>query len=1400
MLVQMSNPENEYALSKTETKLFSNFVMFGGQTKQELLLATDLQIEKAEQALLTLIDKGLVKLDEETGVFSLVLPLEKIIDILNASSTGIEANKKDQEVTFQQYQKEIGENLEKFNESLEKQFGEFKISSNVLQASLKEDLEVTEQQRVKRTDELSETLLSSFSNTLSEMQTELQTSLSSESTLFQKEWIKALDSLKTIPETGTRTLKGSIAEYKNELSNIIKLASKQITSNQSQLSEVVTSIESESTAQIQEFFTSSDSIVGEVKTNLSTGLLESWEQEKEFINEIRRRVQVTLDEDIVKALQIVVTNLAKEIDKETNEAIKAIKLKTDKVISESSNQFKSEFKEFVENASELIQEQRTSLDVLNTELKEVSSEQKLALFSSTFMQQLQTHLSTDLNELEKNYRRVQKSATDVMETIRRTAKKKLIQQNQEFKRLIDSFHGVIEESIARKDTDVVHLERLSQSVLQFLGNLLISIPMRSNHFKSSLKSFIDSTVVELQDSINESSLNPINDIYSTLKSSQKRVDSVLKETLDESQNELKKVITSSEQLITTASNLQENYMEKVQNRFEQRTKVMNTELEAVARNFQQVIKTMEEGFEDINDTLSSENLVTNIESSLNKSVIQLENDVDAVFTQNKSNSREFITQLDFTLQSHLDRTLEVIKEGFSQIKSEFSIELEKQFDTINEMNDNQHNNLVSTIKIFSDQNVDQFSDFKTNLAEAFKENQEVIAEFVTESRRSTDEVLNLHKSNIVKYQEKGPNDILSFINQIESEVSIHNKNLKDTMDELATYYSAFSDSTVSEITGLMRQVQESGEKLSTIVSDSMQVVNNNLTKTTENIDLYYSDSLNDLENQIGVTTGFITSEVEISTKMVQEEIQVLATELKKTVNGLNTELKDFVTQQDQEFKDKIPELSQEFSQVFDDLIQARSDSNHELEERSNESLTKLITSWNKQLKKAKTTLQDVTNAIVKAIEANLENLEVIVKTNVEQAIQSFTTIFSLETSKEDIFGLVEIQTKIKQANKRLKSVISESLKSHIEQFDQQMIPELVTSHEAVHTQIEEDLTTYFEDFKDLISSSQTSLLNQLHQYLKEEHQNLDFSEMKKELNETLDKFSQSTSQDIESISNDLTDSVQMTINEVDKSRESIETLFSKLSALLTDKNTALLEELAKFNKEILQTIEKVGLDSRKKLISGLDSYNNDLDKTSLSLTGNATQITKNVTEDLEKQILNVQNGTSELFNRLLEENSQYVETLQALATETSRVKPINNIRLIKLSSDSAKNEFINDMINTASKQVTIVTPNPTLLNVADLKAIPSEKRIYIITDFDFSKKGKKWVTEIEKPVNINFHKSKVKKLSGILVIQDEESVLVLPDTIGLTSTDEQLTSYFSGLAGFLKGPSLRLTARQKKSS
>jgi DNA repair exonuclease SbcCD ATPase subunit len=1393
----VSNPEIKYSLSKDESQLYSSLVKLGGQTKQELLLASSLNIEKADQALLTLKNKGFIQLDEKTGIYLQSLPLENVITLLNDSSVKIEKNKSDLAETFQEHRKSINENFGKLRESLETQFNEFKASNNTLQTSLKGKFDETEQQRIKQTEELTETLLSSFSANVTDLQTEFQTSLSSNSSNFEKEWIKALNGFQSIPEAGTRTLKGSITKYENEITEIIKSSVKKITSVQSQLSDIVTAIEAESTNQIQEFFVSTKSFADDFKTNLNTGLQESWKQEKDFLNEIRRRLQVTLGEEITKTLQGVVKNLSKEIDKDINQAIKEVKLQTNNAITNSSNQIKTEFNEFVENASELIQEQKPSLDVLNSELKKISSEKKLASVSETFKRQFQAHLSADMNSLEINYRRAQKATIDIIEEIRRSAKSRLIQQSKEFEGLIHSFHTVIDKSIARKDMDVSHLQSLSQSIVQLLGNLVISVPMRSNNFKTVLKNAINNSVLELKDGKSELSLSPVSDIYNSLSNTQKRIETSFKETMEENQNEIRKTINSTTQLNNTVTNLQEAFLEKVEHRFEQRAKVMKTELDATARNFQQVINTMEGGYVDINDRLSAENITTNVEITLQNSVFQLKNEVDNIFTQNEKNSSEYITQLDTTLQSHLDRTLDVIKEGFSQIKTEFTVELEDQLNHINKNSENQQINLNTLIDSFSGQTVEQFIKFKTDLNKTIEESQKKVTDYISESHRTTTEVIDMQQSNIEKYQEKGTNDILSFINQIESEVSNQNQKIKDTMEELGTYYSGYSDSTNVEVNNLLRQVQESGDKLTSLVTDSLQSATNSLDKISEDIDFYFADSFTDLENQIGVTTGFVTSEVENSIKTVQEEVGTLKSELYETVEELSAGIKDNIMRQDQEFQTKTPEQSQEFSQVLDDLIQERSRSNHELEEKTEEDLTKLTQNWNTELQKNKLRLTDVSEAINNSIGANLENLEVIAKTNVEEIIQSFSTILDLKNSKEDILRLRDIQEKVKLANKRLKSVVSESLQTHMDHFDHQMVPELVTSYEAAHTQTEEDISTYIENLGDLISSSQTSYKSQLHKYLKEERESLDFSEMKDELNVMLHAFSQSTTEDIEALSIDLADSIQMTIKEVEKSQEQIQNLFSKLSVIIVEQNVKLLEKLTKFKTELSETVDNTSNDLRKNLNVNLDSYNTDINKYSLELIGKTNQITQTVTEGLESQLLETLDRSHELLDNLTNTNDQHVEILQTLENEFSRIKPIDSIRFVNLPSNEAKNKFIIDMINSASKQVSIMTSNPTFLSLADLKAIPSEKRIFIITNYDFSKKGRKWATEVDKPVNINFYKLKAKNLSGIIAIRDGNSVLVLPNSLGFTSTNEKLVSNLSRIISLLKGASLRLPAQKK---
>ncbi len=657
------------------------------------------------------------------------------------------------------------------------------------------------------------------------------------------------------------------------------------------------------------------------------------------------------------------------------------------------------------------------------------------------------------------------------------------------------------------------------------------------------------------------------------------------------------------------------------------------------------------------------------------------------------------------------------------------------------------------------------------------------------------EIINLHRANIVKYQDKGPTDILNFIKQIEAEVSVHNKNLKEAMEELASYYDGLSDSTINEVSGLIRQVQESGDKLTAITNDSLQIITNTTAKTSESVDTYFSESITNLENQIAVTTGFVTSEVETAAEIVKNEVEVLKSEMKQTVKGLNAEIKDFVTHQDQEFQTKIPELSEKFKQVFDEVIQERTELDKELQVNIENDLDKLMNNWSKEIQKAKSTLEGVSKAVDGAIESNLEKFDVIVNTNVEQAIKRIKVIFKFDSSKEDIFGLREIQSKVKQSNKRLKSVISETLQEHIEKFEEK-IPEFVTSFEAIHNQTEEDLASHIEDLRDLISSSQTSLTNQIHEYIKGERENIDFTEMKAELKEIVRNFTQSTNQEIELLSVDLADSIKTSITTIDISREEIMTLLQDISPKLMDQDTVLLDNLIKFKENAVKSIEELSSNTKKDLVNSLETYNNDLDKGTFDMTAESTHLVQSLTEEFEKQIDEFQTSSNDLLDQLMTTNTLQKESLQELAKIVSSTKPEYAIRVVNLPTNDARNEYINDMIKGASKQVTIFASNPTFLSPEDLKSIPSEKRIWIYSSYDFTKKGKKWLSEVGGQVNVNLRKANTKKISGVILVQDNNSALILPDALGYISLDSKFISYLSELLNLLKGPSLRRIAKK----
>lgn len=1386
---------SKFSFSKNESKLFTIIVKFGPQTNKELILASEMQVERFEEAIGLLQEKGLIKMDD--GVYYSVLPVNNILSILESSLDEIESNKENQSEISQNYLHSVQNNLEEFNKSLETQCNELKTSNSLLQASLKDDFESLEQQRVNKTNKLADELLESHSARTSELRTDLQNSFSSKQVAFEKEWTKFIAGFQNIPEAGTHSLKESILKYEKELSDVIKSTTDKIKSIQSQFSDIFIAIESESLTRIQEFFSNAESGTEEFKNNIGTELRESRKHEEEFVNDVREQVQKTLEDEISESLKKVLSNLAKEIDKGINEALKHVVKQTNKSIKESSLQLKTEFKDFAENAALLLQEQRPILDVLGTELSEISSEQKLTSQRELFIKQFQSKLSTELNSLEGNYRLIQKQITEIMENIRRSAKDELIKQSSEFEKLVYTFNEVNEKSINRKDMDISRLLQLSQSVSQYLRNLLISIPASANRHQTTIKDSLENARNEVTKTLKETAVNSVKDITSGLTNSQKKVETLFQETSEENKREIENSIKSLEQLSTTISNLQKTYNEKIESRFEQRAKVMNTELEAVSRNFHKVLNGIQSGFGDISERISSENLtrITDIEASTKASTSLMMNNLEIIFTQNKTQNKEYAKNLEITLEVQLDRVLNVIKDGFSQVQESFNVELEKELKQIDEKNEKQQSDFHSVIESFSNQTTNQLNEFNNNLTTSIDDNKSSINDFISDNQKATNEVINLHKANIVKYQDKGPTDILNFIKQIEAEVSVHNKNLKEAMEELASYYDGLSDSTINEVSGLIRQVQESGDKLTAITNDSLQIITNTTAKTSESVDTYFSESLTNLENQIAVTTGFVTSEVDTAAEIVKNEVEVLKSEMKQTVEGLNAEIKDFVTHQDQEFQTKIPELSEKFKQVFDEVIQKRTELDKELQANIEKDFDKLVTNWSKEIQKAKSTLEGVSKAVDDAIESNLEKFDVIVNTNVEQAIKRIKAIFKFDSSKEDIFGLREIQSKVKQSNKRLKSVISETLQVHIEKFEEK-IPEFVTSFEAIHNQTEEDLASHIEDLRDLISSSQTSLTNQIHEYIKGERENLDFTEMATELKDIIRNFTQSTNQEIESLSVDLTDSIKTSIATIDISREEIITLLKDIFPKLIDQDTVLFENLTKFKENEVKSIEELSSNTKKDLVSSLETYNSDLDKGTLDTTAKSAHLVQSLTEKFEKQIDEFQTSSNDLFDQLMTANTLQKESLQELAKIISSTKPEYPIRVVNLPTNDARNDYIKDMIKNAAKQVTIFTSNPTFLSPEDLKSIPSEKRIWIYTSYDFTKKGKKWLSEVGGQVNVNLRKANTKKISGVILVQDNNSALILPDDLGYISLDSKFISYLSEFLNLLKGPSLRRLAKK----
>ena len=1389
-LIEMTTSEVDFALSKTEQKILTTLTNFGGQTKQDLIIISEIQAEKVEEAITSLLEKGFVRFDETTNIFFATLPFTALTTMMTGNISHIEEAQEEQKSSFQESKDVVENQINLFRETIKNAYEELQLHKSNLDISLKETFEQREKGTRSQVEDLVDQIITGINTNIADLQNDSQTLLSDGTTSFDKHWSKAVDEFQNLPDSGTRTLKESITKYEKELGTVIKSSIDKIKAVQSQFNELFNSIESESILRIQEFFSNAENISTDLKTNLNTGLQESRKQEREFIDEVRSHVRHSLENNVQNALKKVLSDLSKDIDKEINQAVKSVVEQTELAIQESSTQIETEFKEFTTNASELIQEQKASVSALSSEIDEMSAEQKLTTFSDLLLSQLQVDMSAELNQLEVGYREAQQSAIDIVESLRRSAKAKLVQQSSELAKLLSRFTEIVDQSLSRKEMDVTRLQKISYSIEQLLRNLLVSIPMRSNQFRTTLRGSLENASKDLQEDFNESSVGSVNKIFESLAGSQQRIETVTNDAQEESKNEVQKLMQASEQFQITATSLQEEYLEKIENRFDQRAKVMNTELDAVSRHFQQLLEGLESGLGDFNTRITSENIaqVSAIESSLKSKLTQLRNEMTSTLSQSQSDAQEFADSLDMNLQTHLDRTLKLIREGFNQVKSEFSSEIQKQLNQINTQNKDQHEELITALDSFSQQV--SLDDFRSNLEKVLQENQDTLNEFIVENRANVDEVLALQKASITKYQEKGPTDILTFINQIQSNVTSQNANVKDVMEELLTYYDTSSDATMNEVTSLIRQVRESGDKLKTILHDSLQNLQLSLNKTVDNADLFYSDTLTELENQLSVAVGFVTSEIENSSQAVQNEIETQKIDVESAVESLNAQRSEIVAESDQEFKENIPEIAEEFSKVFEKLISDKNSSTVELQEKIKENLAEFLKSYGSQVSTIRTKLHDVLSEFNKSIDSNIGNLDIIVETNVKHALKRVSSVYKFDTKKEDPFGLQEIRSRVSTANKRLKSVVSESIRSQLESFEEKL-PDLSTSFDAIHNQSEEDLTKAIDELADLISSSQMTITSQLHNYINEERNYLDFSEMKDSLKDVLKDFSQTSIQNFDEISTDLTDSIQRTINEVNKSREEIKDSFTHLMENIRTKNTETANQLSTFKNEITTKTEALGNEFLKDISTELESYTNEIQKSSLESQGNVSQSIQALNSEIETFLMALLDKTNSLLDGFTKDHAHQLNTLNTVKSELDQVKPTSHVKLLKLPSNRAICDYLMEMMKSSSKQVTLYMSDPTILSPEELKMIPKEKRIWLYTSLNFSKKGKKWYTEVGNQVNLNLRISKGSKVTGVLAVRDKDLALVLPGEVGFSTTDSTFVKYLLNLLNLMKGTSLR---------
>ncbi|MHA2113469.1 MAG: hypothetical protein ACW98W_18550 [Candidatus Hodarchaeales archaeon] len=242
---------------------------------------------------------------------------------------------------------------------------------------------------------------------------------------------------------------------------------------------------------------------------------------------------------------------------------------------------------------------------------------------------------------------------------------------------------------------------------------------------------------------------------------------------------------------------------------------------------------------------------------------------------------------------------------------------------------------------------------------------------------------------------------------------------------------------------------------------------------------------------------------------------------------------------------------------------------------------------------------------------------------------------------------------------------------------------------------------------------------------------------------------------------------------------------------LRNKTTETTNQISTVRNDVTSKAEDLGNEFLKTISTELESYSNEIQKSTLESEGSMSQFIQTLNSEIEEYFESLLNKTQSLIDGLTQDHRYQLNTLNTVRSELDQVKLDSHLKLLKLPTNRVISDYIIEMARSSSKQISLYMSDPTILTPEELKTITKEKRIWLYTKMDFSKKGKKWFAEVGNQVNLNLRITKGSKINGILAVRDEDLAMVLPNDVGFSTTDNNFVKYLLNLLNVMKGSSRR---------